>query len=167
MPPKCPDSVAPNGNIQKTGASGYFSCVSQDPESSYTLCAANTSKDETRFDYQLEDMRIRDLKVNTQTGYIRAVKRFTQYLWRSLDTATAEDLRLFQLQMVEEGTSTITMNATVTGLKFFLEVTLEKPDLLKKTTHVSQPRKLPVILSREEVAQLLQATVNPKHQAAL
>ena len=60
MPPKCPDSVAPNGNIQKTGASGYFSCVSQDPESSYTLCAANTSKDETRFDYQLEDMRIRD-----------------------------------------------------------------------------------------------------------
>lgn len=115
----------------------------------------------------LEDMRIRDLKVNTQTGYIRAVKRFTQFLGRSPDTATAEDLRLFQLRMVEEGTSTITMNATVTGLKFFFEVTLEKPDLLKKVTHVSQPRKLPVILSREEVTQLLQATVNPKHQAAL
>jgi hypothetical protein len=65
MPPKCPDSVAPNGNIQKTGASGYFSCVSQDPESSYTLCAANTSKDETRFDYQLEDMRIRDSALGT------------------------------------------------------------------------------------------------------
>lgn len=61
----------------------------------------------------LEDMRIRDLKVNTQTGYIRAVKRFTQFLGRSPDTATAEDLRLFQLRMVEEGTSTITMNATV------------------------------------------------------
>jgi len=61
----------------------------------------------------LEDMRIRDLKVNTQTGYIRAVKRFTQFLGRSPDTATAEDLRLFQLMVVEEGTSTITMNATV------------------------------------------------------
>lgn len=115
----------------------------------------------------LEDMRIRDLKVNTQTGYIRAVKRFTQYLGRSPDTATAEDLRLFQLRMVEEGTSTITMNATVTGLKFFFDITLEKPELLKKITYVSQPRKLPVILSREEVSQLLQATVNPKHQAAL
>jgi len=115
----------------------------------------------------LEDIRIRDLKVNTQTGFIRAVKRFTQFLGRSPDTATAEDLRLFQLRMVEEGTSTITMNATVTGLQFFFEVTLEKPDLLKKITHVSQPRKLPVILSREEVSQLLQATVNPKHQAAL
>ena len=61
MPPKCPDSVAPGGNIQKSGASGYYSCVSQDPEQGgYTLCAANTSKDETRFDYQLEDQRIRD-----------------------------------------------------------------------------------------------------------
>lgn len=61
MPPKCPDSVAPGGNIQKTGASGYYSCVSQDPErGGYTLCAANTSKDEARFDYQLEDQRIRD-----------------------------------------------------------------------------------------------------------
>jgi hypothetical protein len=61
MPPKCPDSVAPGGNIQKTGASGYYECVSQDPEhGGYTLCAANTSKDEARFDYQLEDQRIRD-----------------------------------------------------------------------------------------------------------
>jgi len=55
----------------------------------------------------LEDIRIRDLKVNTQTGFIRAVKRFTQFLGRSPDTATAEDFRLFQLRMVEEGTSTI------------------------------------------------------------
>ena len=75
MPPHCPNSVAPGGNTQKSGASGYFSCVSQDPEErtnctgtgvgpggcgGYTLCAANTSKDESRFDFQLEDQRIRD-----------------------------------------------------------------------------------------------------------
>jgi len=115
----------------------------------------------------LEDMRIRDLTVATQTGYIRAVKRLTKYLGRAPDTATAEDLRLFQLHMVNEGASTITLNATVTGLRFFFEVTLSQPELLKKITHVSQPRKLPVILSREEVAQLLQATGNLKQKAAL
>ena len=115
----------------------------------------------------LEDMRIRDLTIGTQTGYIRAVKRLADYLGRSPDTATAEDLRLFQLNMVEEGASTMTLNATVTGLRFFFEVTLSKPELLKKITHVNQPRKLPVILSRDEVTQLLQAAGNIKHKAAL
>ena len=115
----------------------------------------------------LEDMRIRDLTIGTQTGYIRAVKRFTHYLGRSPDTASAEDLRLFQLHMVEEGATTSTLNATVTGLRFFFEVTLSQPELLKKITYVSQPRKLPIILSRDEVSQLLQATGNLKHQAAL
>ena len=115
----------------------------------------------------LEDMRIRDLSVRTQTAYIRAVKRFAVYLGRSPDTATAEDLRLFQLHMVEEGATTGTLNATVAGLRFFFEVTLSQPELLKKITYVSQPRKLPIILSREEVSQLLQATGNLKHQAAL
>lgn len=115
----------------------------------------------------LEDMRIRDLTIGTQTGYIRAVKRFSDYLGRSPHTATAEDLRLFQLHMVEEGATTSTLNATVVGLRFFFEVTLSQPELLKKITYVSQPRKLPIILSREEVAQLLRATGNLKHQAAL
>jgi len=115
----------------------------------------------------LEDMRIRDLTTATQTGYIRSVKRFTHYLGRSPDTATAEDLRLFQLHMVDEGATTSTLNATVSGLRFFFEVTLSQPELLKKITYVSQPRKLPIILSRDEVSQLLQATGNLKHQAAL
>ena len=115
----------------------------------------------------IEDMRIRDLSVGTQTGYIRAVKRFADYLGRAPDTATAEDLRLFQLHMVDEGASTTTLNATVTGLRFFFEVTLSQPELLKKIAYVSQPRKLPVILSRKEVEHLLKATGNLKHQAAL
>jgi len=115
----------------------------------------------------LEDMRIRDLSIGTQTGYIRAVKRFGDFLGHSPHKASAEDLRLFQLQMVKEGASTGTLNATVSGLRFFFEVTLGKPDLLKKITYVSQPRRLPVILSREEVFELLQATGNLKQKAAL
>jgi len=46
----------------------------------------------------LEDMRIGDLNIDTQTGYIRAVNRLTDNLGRAPDTATDEDLRLFQLQ---------------------------------------------------------------------
>lgn len=115
----------------------------------------------------IEDMRIRELAIGTQTAYIRAVKRFTSFLGRAPDTATAEDLRLFQLHMVNEGATTTTMNATVVGLRFFFEVTLAQPELLKKITYVSQPRKLPVILSRHEVEHLLKATGNLKHQAAL
>ena len=69
--------------------------------------------------------------------------------------------------MVNEGASTGTLNSTVSGLRFFFEVTLSQPELLKKVTYVNQPRKLPIILSRDEVSQLLQATGNLKHQAAL
>ena len=108
----------------------------------------------------LEDMRIRGLTTATQTGYIRAVKRLTVFLGRSPDTASAEDLRLFQLNMVEEGASSGTMNSTVSGLRFFFEVTLSRPELLEKITYINQPRKLPIILSRDEVTQLLQATGN-------
>lgn len=81
----------------------------------------------------LEDMRIRDLTVGTQTGYFRAVKRFADYFGRAPDTATAEDLRVFQLHMVDEVASTTTLNATVTGLRLFLEVTLSQPELLTRS----------------------------------
>jgi integrase/recombinase XerD len=72
----------------------------------------------------LEDMHLRKLEPKTQTCYVRAVRRLAEYLGRSPDTATAEDLRLFQLHLVDQGTSPITLNATLTGLKFFFSVTL-------------------------------------------
>jgi hypothetical protein len=71
----------------------------------------------------IEDMRMRKLAPHTQAGYIRAVRKFARYLNRSPDTATAEDLRNFQLHLVDHGASPITLNATITGLKFFFGVT--------------------------------------------
>ncbi len=72
----------------------------------------------------LEDMRMRKLAPKTREAYIRAVSRFAKYLGRSPDTATAEDLRGYQLHLVDSGTSPITLNATITGLKFLFDVTL-------------------------------------------
>ena len=115
----------------------------------------------------LDDMRLRKLSPKTQAGYIRAVKRLAGFLGRSPDTATAEDLRRFQLHLVDQGTSPITVNATITGLKFFFTVTLDRPEAMAKMCSVRVPRRLPAILSRDEVARLIAAAGSLKYQTAL
>ena len=115
----------------------------------------------------IEDMSLRKLNPKTQTGYIRAVKNLNRFLRRSPDKATAEDLRRFQLHMADTGVSNISINATISGLRFFFEVTLEDRDRLRKMSTVHEPRKLPVILSPVEVRQLLEAASSLKYKAAL
>jgi site-specific recombinase XerD len=115
----------------------------------------------------LDDMRMRKLEPKTQAGYLRAVRHLTIFLKGSPDTATVEDLRRFQLYMVDEGTSPITLNATITGLKFFFDVTLGRIDLMSKMQPVHVPQTLPVVLSRPEVARLIAAAPNLKSQTAL
>ena len=115
----------------------------------------------------IDDMRMRKLSPKTQTGYIRAVKRFAGFLGRSPDSATVEDLRRFQLHLVDHGTSPITLNATITGLRFLFEVTLERADLMGRMSTVAVPRKLPVVLSRDEVARLIASAGILKYQTAL
>jgi site-specific recombinase XerD len=115
----------------------------------------------------IDDMRMRKLGEKTQIAYIRAVRNLAEFLSRSPDTASGEDLRRFQLHMVECGVSPITINATITGLKFFLDVTLDRGELAKRMQYVRVPRTLPVVLSREEVARLIAGARNVKHRAAL
>lgn len=115
----------------------------------------------------LDDMRMRKLSPKTQASYIRVVKRFAGFLGRSPDTASAEDLRCYQLHLVDHGISSISLNATITGLKFLFATTLDHPEVLAKMHPVHEPRKLPVVLSRDEVARLLAAADNLKHQTAL
>jgi integrase/recombinase XerD len=115
----------------------------------------------------LDDMRMRKLEPKTQGAYIRAVRQLAGFLRRSPDMATAEDLRLFQLHMVDGGTSAVSVNATLTGLRFFFETTLGRADLLAKVQPVHEPRRLPVILSRQEVASLIAAAPSIKYQTAL
>lgn len=115
----------------------------------------------------LDDMRMRKLDEKTQTSYIRAVRKLAAFLGRSPDTATVDDLRRFQLHLVDSGSSPITLNATITGLKFFFDVTIDRGEVMAKMQPVRVPRTLPVVLSREEVARLIAATRNLKHQTAL
>ena len=115
----------------------------------------------------LEDMTLRKLAPQTQSAYLRAVIKFTRFLGRAPDTATPEDLRRYQLHLVETGTSSIMLNATITALRFFFAVTLDRPEVLDKMSSVREPRKLPVVLSPEEVARLIEAAGTPKYQAVL
>ncbi len=115
----------------------------------------------------IDDMTLRKLSPKTQAAYLRAVVKFTRFFGRSPDLASPEDLRAFQLHLVEEGVSCTTINATITGLKFFFAVSLERPSALKRMSPVPQPQKLPRVLSVDEVARLLAGASNPKHRAAL
>jgi integrase/recombinase XerD len=114
----------------------------------------------------IEDMTIRNFAADTQRNYLRAVKNLAIFLGRSPDTATAEDLRLFQLHLTETHVRPPTINGTVSALRFFFTVTLDRSDVAKLLTFVAEPRKIPVILSPEEVARFLEAAPGVKYKAA-
>ena len=92
---------------------------------------------------------------------------FKDFLGGSPDTATSEDLRLFQLHMTRSHFGAPSINCAIVALRFFFKVTLERPDLVRHLTFVHEPRKLPIVLSPEEVARLLEAAPGVKYKAAL
>src|ERR1700752_434629 len=115
----------------------------------------------------IDDMNMRPFSRETQRNYIRDVGRFATFLGRSPDTATADDVRRFQIEQRDAGMPTPTMNSIVSALRFFFTQTIDRPDLPRKLIRVAHPRNLPVVLSRDEVTRLLNATTCLKHQAAL
>src|SRR3954462_15025004 len=114
----------------------------------------------------IEDMRVRGFTEKTRNDYIRNVRAFAAFIRRSPDTATAEDLRRFQLHQSQSGVRPPSINSAVAALRFFFTVTLDRPDLARRLTIVREPRRLPAVLSVEEITLLLQAAPGPKYKAA-
>ena len=112
----------------------------------------------------IDDMNMRRFSPATQHSYIRDVGRFATFLGRSPDTATADDVRCFQIEQRDAGVPAPTMNSIVSALRFFFTHTIDRPDLARKLIRVAHPRNLPVVLSRDEVTRLLNATICLKHQ---
>src|SRR6202521_590033 len=115
----------------------------------------------------IEDMTIRKFAPKTQQGYVQRVKNFAAFLGRSSDTASFEDVRRYQLHLAASGVGVPTLNQTVSTLRFFFRVTLRRHDIVEHTHFIHEPRKLPVVLSPEEVARLLDAAPGLKDRAAL
>jgi site-specific recombinase XerD len=115
----------------------------------------------------IDDMTARRIKEKVQKDYVRHVRTFAAFLGRSPDTATSEDLRRFQVHLAQLPIGVATINAAIAALRFFFNVTLERPDLVRPLTTVNTPRRAPVVLSQEEVARLLEAAPGLKYKAAL
>jgi integrase len=114
----------------------------------------------------IEDMTIRKFAQKTQHDYVQRVKDFANYLKRSPDTATPEDVRGFQLHLTSSGAGTPKINATVAALRFFFRATLDRPDLSRHLSTIQMPLKLPFVLSPDEVARFLEAAPGIKYKAA-
>ena len=117
----------------------------------------------------IEDMRIRGMAETSQKAHIRAVKDFAGFLGRSPDTATTEELRSYQLHMTDTGVTPSVYNARITALRFFFSMTCGREEMKRYMQFRTQPRKLPAVLSAEEVSELLAVAPGPglKYRAAL
>jgi len=114
----------------------------------------------------IEDMTVRGFNEQTRQHYVRHVRSFAAFIRRSPDTATEEDVRRFQLHQRQSGMQPASMNTAVSALRFLFTVRLHRPDLVHRLTVVRQPRRLPAVLSVEEVTLLLQAAPGSKYKAA-
>ena len=117
----------------------------------------------------IEDMRIRGLGEKSQQAHIRAVKDFAAFLGRSPDTATPEELRAYQLHMTDAEVTPSVYNARITALRFFFSMTCGRDEMKRHMQFRNAPRKLPAVLSVEEVSDLLPVAPGPglKYRAAL
>jgi integrase/recombinase XerD len=97
---------------------------------------------------------------------VQRVKDFASYLKRSPDTAKPEDIRGFQLHLTSSGAGVSTISTTISALRFFFKVTLDRSDLGRHLSTVHRPRKAPVVLSPDEVARFLEASPGIKYKAA-
>jgi site-specific recombinase XerD len=116
----------------------------------------------------VEDMQIRGLEATTQTSYLRAIEAFSSFLGRSPDSATPAELRAWQLHMARTQVSIPVYNHRITVLRFFFSVTCGRDEMTRPLRFRRAPRKLPEVLSQDEVARLLDAAPGPglKYRAA-
>jgi site-specific recombinase XerD len=115
----------------------------------------------------IEDMTIRNLSPATQQSYLHAVSKFSRYFGRSPDRLGLEDVRAFQVHLASKGVSWGSLNQAVCGLRFFYGVTLGQATVPERIPYAREPRKLPTVLSADEVVQFLESVSSLKARVAL
>src|SRR5260370_16695150 len=115
----------------------------------------------------LEDVQIRNYSRHTIDGYLRYVAQFAKHFHTSPDRLDAEHIRTYQLHLLHQQVSKSIFIQTVCALRFLYETTLGRPWIAEYIPYPKKPKKLPVILSRDEVKALLLAPPPPKHPPTL
>jgi site-specific recombinase XerD len=131
------------------------------------LSMSNTTTVSPLRQRMIEDMAARKLNPHTQRSHISSCKRFAAWLKRSPDTATPDEVRRFQLHLIESGASICNRNRIMTGVRFLFRVTLRRHDLAAEVWHLKEPQKLPPVLSGEEVKRALTMATSLKARAML
>lgn len=121
----------------------------------------NPKQARTLRDQMIDDMKSRDLGSASQKFHVRACKRFAAWLGRSPETATPDDVKDFQGHLIESGASICNRNRIMTGVKFLFRVTLRRHDLAAEIFHLREPKRIPLLLSQQEIKRLL--VMAPKH----
>ncbi len=115
----------------------------------------------------IEDMVARNLGPHSRRNHLNSCARLAAFLGRSPDTATADDIRRFQLFLIETGASIVSRNRIMTGVRFLLRVTLRRHDLAAEVYHLREPQKIPLVMSQDEIKRLLAVTASIKVRAML
>lgn len=116
----------------------------------------------------LEDLRIRNRSVHTQACYVRRVAAFAKHFGKSPDLLGPEDVRAYQVHLVDEQhVSWAVLNQTVCALRFLYKVTLGKDLPIEQVPYAKREKKLPIVLSRQEVVRFLATPKNLKHRVML
>src|SRR5258708_22817622 len=143
----------------QVGQSGGWRCRQTHPRQELPMSTVTVTPLRQRM---IEDMNARKLCAGTQRGHIHSCKRFAAFLKRSPDTATAEDIRRFQLHLSETGPSICNRKRMMTGLRFLFRVTLRRLDLAAEIYHIKEPQKIPLVMSPDEAKRLLAVAGNLK-----
>jgi integrase/recombinase XerD len=115
----------------------------------------------------IEDMQLRNLAPDTIKGYVRYVAQFAKYFRRSPDQLTSEHARQYQLHLLEKKVSWSTFNQSVCALRFLYGTTLGRKDYIPRLPFGKKPKRIPVVLSREEVLKFLQGILSRKQRMLL
>ncbi len=114
-----------------------------------------------------EDMRLRNFSLHTQNNYLGYVRRFAQHFNTPPDKLGPEQIREYQLYLLGRGASGATVSQLCCALRFFYQITLKREDIVAELATPRKQKKLPTILSPEEVAAMLNAALNLKHNTMM
>ena len=115
----------------------------------------------------IDDMTVRNLSPTTQQSYVYAVAKFSRFFARSPDLLGVEEVRAYQIHLAGLRQSWSHINQVSCALRFFFGVTLGRQEAFARIAIAKEPKKLPVVLSADEIARFLQAVPGLRNRAAL
>ena len=115
----------------------------------------------------LDDMTVRNLSPATQQSYVYAVAKFSRFFGLPPDRLGVEEVRAYQIHLAGQGMSWSHINQVSCALRFFFGVTLGRKDAAVRIVSAKEPKKLPTVLSADEIARFLQAVPGLHNRAAL